>query len=143
MTTKQADQIIAKLDQIINLLQPKTKNRPQTNSEQLKNKGLVNSLMEICTHPGYDDKQYCSALKQLKDLDFALSPKQMAWILCYTLRHATCGDSISSFIQSEIDRVEDKKKFVDTICFELRKNYSNEKNAEYLEGVVEHLKKLV
>ena len=143
MTTKQADQIIAKLDQIIDLLQPKPKNRPQTDSEQLKNRGLVNGLMEICTHPGYDDKQYCDALHQLKQLDFALSPKQMAWILCYTLRHATCGDSIRSFIQSEIDRVEDKKKFVDTICFELRKNYSNQKNAEYLEGVVGHLKKLV
>lgn len=143
MNEQQFEQIIQKLDQIIDLLQPKPKNKPQTESDELKNRGLVNGLMEICTHPGYDDKQYCNALKQLKDLDFALSPKQMAWILCYTLRHATCGDSISSFIQSELQRVEDKKKFVDTICYELRKNYSNQKNAEYLEGVVEHLKKLV
>lgn len=140
MTTEQFEQIIYKLDQIISLLQPKTS---KPNKKQKADQSEINNLMHICTHPGYDDKQYCDALHQLKQLDFALSPKQMAWILCYTLRHATCGDSISSFIQSELDRVEDKKKFVDTICFELRKNYSNQKNAEYLEGVVEHLKKLV
>lgn len=139
---KQLTEIVEQLKAINNKLDALI-GKEKTDSQELKDRSIVNGLLHICTHKEYTDEQYCNALKQLKDLDFALSPKQMAWILCYTLRHATCGDSIRSFIQSEIDRVEDKNKFVDTICFELRKNYSNEKNAEYLEGVVGHLKKLV
>lgn len=140
MTTEQFEQIMQKLDQIINLLQPKT---GKPNKKQKVDQSGINNLMHICTHPGYEAKEYCDALKQLRELDFALSAKQMAWILCYTLRHLDCGDSISAFVQTELSKVEDRKKFVDSICFELRKNYSNQKNAEYLEGVVEHLKKLV
>lgn len=132
MTTNQADQIIQKLDQIINLLQPKTKNRPQTNSEQLKNKGLVNSLMEICTHPGYDDKQYCSALKQLKDLDFALSPKQMAWIMFYgLLRHSTEGEATDQFLSNQISRRNkgNRNDYVEEIRKLIQQNYKGD--AEY------------
>ena len=140
------DQVTAinnKLDSIIAKLDSKpAKKQTSTESDELNTRGIVNELIHICTHPNYDNKQYCGALKQLRDLDFALSPKQTAWILAYTFRHPEAGESIIAFLEAEFKKTNDKDKYVSTIAFELRKNYATERNGEFIEGIVKRIKEM-
>lgn len=139
----QVKAINSKLDVLIANIDGKQVKKQTTNdSDELKTRGLINGLIHICTHPNYDDKQYCSALKQLRDLDFALSPKQIAWILAYTFRHPDTGDSIVAFIEAEFKKTNDKDKYVNTIAFELRKNYATEHNGQFIEGIVKRIKEM-
>ena len=132
-----------KLDSIVTKLDSKpAKNQTYTESDELKDRGIVNGLLHICTHPNYDNKQYCGALKQLRDLDFALSPKQTAWILAYTFRHPEAGESIIAFLEAEFKKTNDKDKYVNTIAFELRKHYATEHNGEFIEGIVKRIKEM-
>lgn len=127
-----------KLDELVANKNTKS-TKKQTSSNENNN---VNELMHICTHPNFDDKQYCDALKQLRDLDFALSPKQVSWILAYTFRHPEAGDSIVAFLEAEFKKTNDKDKYVDTIAFELRKHYATENNGEFIEGIIKRIKEM-
>ena len=94
------DEFIQKMDSI-----PTKKNKPQTESDELKSRGLVNGLLHICTQPGFEDKQYCDALHQLKELNFPLSAKQIAWIMFYGLmRHSLEGEATDQFFSNQISR---------------------------------------
>ena len=132
--------INSKLDEFIQRLDSSNKkNKPQTESGELKSRGLVNGLLQICTQPGYDDKQYCNALHQLKELEFPLSSKQIAWILCYSFRHKECGDTIQAYILSTLNKVQNKKKLLESISSELTTHYTNQKNQEYIKVLVNWL----
>lgn len=126
MTIEQADQIIQKLDQIINLLQPKTS---KPNKKQKVDQSGINNLMHICTHPGYEAKEYCDALKQLRELDFALSAKQMAWIMFYgLLRHSTEGEATDQFLSNQISRrnKNNRNDYVEEIRKLIQQNYKGD-----------------
>lgn len=65
MTEEQAKEIIDQLRSINSKLDALIGNKERTDSQELKDRGLVNGLLHICTQSGFDDKQYCGALKQL------------------------------------------------------------------------------
>lgn len=150
MTKKQITELIevlnsinSKLDILIAQSAKDTKKHVEvTESDELKTRGLINGLLHICTHPEYDDKQYCQALKQIKELDFPISAKQTAWILAYTFRHPDASESIVSFIEAELKKSGDKEKYVNTIAFELRKHYATERNGEFIEGIIKRIKEI-
>lgn len=137
MTDEQFEQLTSKLDQLINLLQPK-----KAGKKVDTNQNGINALLHTCTHPEYDDKQYCEALYKISKLDFSISPKQFSWIMAYTFRHPNCGDSIQAFITNILKKVQDKKQYIDTVSFELRKHYTTQSNGEFIEGIIAHLKKM-
>lgn len=115
------DEFIQKLDSI-----PTKKNKPQTESGELKSRGLVNGLLQICTQPGYDDKQYCNALHQLKELEFPLSSKQVTWIIFYGLmRHSIEGEATDQFFTNQISRRNkgERNDFVEQVRKLAKENY--------------------
>lgn len=136
----QVKAINSKLDELSTSKNTKSTKKQSFNDSEETN--IINEALHICTHPNFDDKQYCGALKQIKDLDFALSPKQTAWILAYTYRHPNCGDSIVAFIEAELKKTNDKDKYVNTIAFELRKHYATENNGEFIEGIIKRIKEM-
>ena len=118
------DEIIQKMDSI-----PTKKNKPQTESDELKGRGLVNGLLHICTQAGFDDKQYCNALHQLKELEFPLSSKQVTWILFYGLmRHSTEGEATDQFLTNQISRRNkgQRNDFVEQVRKLAKENYKGD-----------------
>lgn len=138
----QVKSINEKLDSIATKLDSKpSKKQTYTESDELRDRGIVNGLMHICTHPNFDDKQYCGALKQLRDLDFVLSPKQIAWILFYGLmRHNEQGESTDQFFSDQINRrvKSERDNFVDEVRILIKQNYKG--RADYMAKLDYYLK---
>ena len=123
-TNTKLDQLIQKLDSV-----GTKKNRPQTESDELKSRGLVNGLLHICTQPGFQDKEYCDALHQLKELNFPLSAKQVAWIIFYGLkRHSLEGQSTDQFFSDQISRRNkgERNDFVEQVRRLVKENYKGD-----------------
>lgn len=118
------DEFIQKMDSI-----PTKKNKPQTESDELKSRGLVNGLLHICTQPGFEDKQYCDALHQLKELGFPLSAKQIAWIMFYGLmRHSLEGEATDQFFSNQISRRNkgERNDFIEQVRKLVKENYKGD-----------------
>ena len=127
---KQVQSINSKLDSIINQMDNKS------DSQELKERGIINGLLYICTHKEYSDKEYCDALRQLSQLSFGLSSKQMAWILVYCNRHPQCGEQIELFIKKQFEKAKDKNEYIQQLSKVLRQKYSNDNNYDYIEKLI-------
>lgn len=114
----------------------------RTDSQELKERGVLNGLLYICTHKEYDDKQYTDALKQISDLPFGLSAKQMAWVLIYTPRHHDCGEQIELFIRRQFEKQHNKNEYINQIASVLRSKYSNDNNADFIEKMIARLNEM-
>lgn len=118
----------SKLDDFIQKLDSFStqKNKPQTESDELKSRGVVNGLLHICTQSGFDDKQYTDALHQLKELAFPLSAKQVTWIIFYGLmRHSNEGEATDQFFSNQISRRKkgERNDFVEQVRKLAKENY--------------------
>ena len=134
---KQVRSINNKLDSIIGHLDGN-----RTDSQELKDRGIVNGLLHICTHKEFDDKQYCDALLQLSEMPFGLSTKQVAWILVYCKYHPECGENIELFIKRQFEKAKDKNEYIDGIAEVLRMKYKNEGNDQYIEKLIQRIQEI-
>lgn len=116
--------------------------KPLTDSDELKNRSLVNGLLHICTQKEFNDKQYTDALRQLCELPFGLSAKQLAWVLMYTPRHPECGEDIEHFIQRQFNKQKDKTQYIEQIASVLKSKYTNDNNADFIEKMIVRLKEI-
>lgn len=133
---KQVRSINSKLDSIIGRLDGKS------DSQELKERSIVNGLLHICTHKQFTDKQYCDALLQLNDLPFGLSTKQVAWILVYCKYHPECGENIELFIKKQFDKAKEKSEYINGIAEVLRMKYKNEGNDQYIEKLIQRIQEI-
>ena len=134
---QQVKSINNKLDNIINNLDGN-----RTDSQELKERSIVNGLLHICTHKEFDDKQYTDALRQLGELPFGLSAKQLAWCLVYTPRHPDCGEEIEGFIYKQFGKQKDKTQYVDQIAEVLKTKYTNDNNADFIHKLIARIKEM-
>lgn len=123
-----------KLDSIIG--------KDKTDSQELKNRGILNGLLHICTQPNFDDKQYTDALRQISELPFGLSAKQISWVLMYTPRHPECGEVIQKFIIRQFEKQKDTTEYIDSIAEILRTKYANDNNNGFIEKMIARLKEI-
>lgn len=133
---KQVKAINNKLEFIINKLDGKKE------PNELRDRGIVNGLLHICTQPNYTDKQYTDALKQIGELPFGLSPKQISWCLVYCNRHPNCGEEIQLFIKRQFEKAKDKNEYINQIASVLRSKYSNDNNADYIEKLIQRIQEI-
>lgn len=133
---KQVQSINSKLDSIINQMDNKS------DSQELKERGIINGLLHICTHKEYSDKEYCDALRQLSQLPFGLSSKQLAWILVYCGRHHQSGEQIELFIRKQFEKAKDKNEYIQQVASVLRGKYKNEGNDQYIEKLIQRIQEI-
>lgn len=133
---KQVQSINSKLDSIINQMDSKS------DSQELRDRGILNGLLHICTHKEFSDKEYCDALRQLSQLPFGLSSKQMAWILVYCNRHPQCGEQIELFIKRQFEKSKDKNEYIKQIASVLRSKYSNDNNYDFIEKLIARISQI-
>lgn len=133
----QVKSINNRLDSIINRLDGN-----RTDSQELKDRGIVNGLLHICTHKEFTDKQYTDALLQLCELPFGLSTKQVAWILVYCKYHPECGENIELFIKRQFEKAKDKNEYINGVAEVLRMKYKNEGNDQYIEKLIQRIKEI-
>lgn len=88
------------------------------------------------------DDQYIESLRVLKNLPFKLSVKQFSWVVATAKYHPNVGESIVSFIKNQLSRVDDEEEFIDNVSNTLRKHYTNDNNADYIESLIETLKEM-
>lgn len=138
---KQLTEIVEHLKAINNKLDTLI-GKERTDSQELKDRGIVNGLLHICTHNEFTDKQYTDALRQLNELPFGLSTKQLAWVLMYTPRHPECGEDIEHFIQKQYSKQKDKAQYIEQIASVLRSKYTNDNNADFIEKMIVRLKEI-
>ena len=128
-----------KLNTIINLLGDQN---TRSQSSELKERGILNGLLHICTHNEFSDKEYCDALRQLSQFPFGLSSKQMAWILVYCNRHPQCGEQIQLFIKRQFEKAKDKSEYIKQIASVLRSKYSNDNNYDFIEKLIARISQI-
>ena len=116
--------------------------KEKTDSQELKDRGIVNGLLHICTHKEFTDKQYTDALRQLSELPFGLSTKQIAWILVYCNSHPQCGEQIELFIKRQFEKAKDKNEYKKGIAEVLRSKYKNDNNDQYIEKLIQRIQEI-
>lgn len=116
--------------------------KERTDSQELKDRGIVNGLLHICTHKEFTDKQYIDALRQLSELPFGLSTKQVAWILVYCNAHPDCGEQIELFIKRQFGKAKDKNEYKKGIAEVLRSKYKNDNNDQYIEKLIQRIQEI-
>lgn len=138
---KQLTEIVKQLNSINNKLDTLI-GKERTDSQELKDRGIVNGLLHICTHKEFTDKQYTDALRQLNELPFGLSTKQIAWILVYCNAHPQCGEQIEIFIKRQIEKSKDYNEYKKGIAEVLRSKYKNDNNDQYIERLIQRIQEL-
>ena len=123
-----------KLDTILS-----NRKKPTENDDK---KNHLNDLFQICTQPNYTDKQYINALRQLGELPFGLSAKQIVWVLAYCRRHPECGEDIEYFIKKQFKKQSDKEKYVEQIASIFRSKYLNDNNVDFIEKMILKLEEI-
>ena len=132
---KQLKAINSKLDTLIG-------HTERTDSQELKERSIVNGLLHICTHKEFTDKQYTDALRQLCELPFGLSTKQLAWILVYCNAHPECGEQIELFIKKQFEKAKDKNEYINGVAEVLRSKYKNDNNDQYIEKLIQRIQEI-
>ena len=132
---KQLKAINSKLDKILG-------HTERTDSQELKDRGIVNGLLHICTQPNFTDKQYTDALRQLCELPFGLSTKQISWVLVYCNRHPQCGEDIELFIKRQFEKAKEKNEYINGIAEVLRSKYKNDNNDQYIEKLIQRIQEI-
>lgn len=133
----QVKSINNRLDSIINRLDGN-----KGDSQELKERSIVNGLLHICTHKEFTDKQYTDALRQLCELPFGLSTKQLAWILVYCNAHPECGEQIELFIKRQFEKAKDKNEYINGVAEVLRSKYKNDNNDQYIEKLIQRIQEI-
>ena len=129
------EQIIKKLEAIDKQIQQVLK---QLKSE----KNTEETAFDRAINKQTTDDVYVEALRELKQQPYGMSVKQFSWIVSYTRFHRECGDVILDFFQSILKKCNNKNEFVELVAANLRKNYTNEYNQDFIEGAIKTLKEL-
>ena len=138
MTDEEAKQLLGIVDVLKSINNKLDKIIGKSNEDQ----SPLNKLLRKVTSKETSDKQYGEALVDLNKLPFALSAKQFAWIIFNTPKHYQMGEAIQNFIKRQFEKHQDITEYIDSIAEVLRKQYSNDNNADFIEKMICRLKQI-
>lgn len=114
----------------------------QETLKELKDNKKDNAFEKVISKKT-SDEEYVEALRELKQQPYRMTVKQFSWIVSYTRFHPQCGDDIVNFFKAIINKYNNKEEFVELVAANLRKNYTNEYNQDFIEGAIYTLKELI